>query len=64
MIGCLIGISITAGITGYQYAVAKYRLGDINAYITESFPNEWQAYKRGVDEGYAQGLQDGQEIGQ
>ena len=33
----------------------------IEKYVSENFPNEWAAYKRGITEGYEQGLRDGQE---
>lgn len=47
---------------GYTFAVRRYFLGDINQYLKTKFPTEWAAYKRGVDEGYTQGLRDGQEM--
>lgn len=47
---------------GYNYAVTKWHLGDLNAYITTRFPTPWKAYQLGVREGYEQGLRDGQEI--
>jgi hypothetical protein len=46
---------------GYQLAVHRYYLGDLNKYLNTKFPDVWTAYRRGVNEGYAQGLRDGQE---
>lgn len=34
----------------------------IEAYIAKTMPDSWSAYKKGVHEGYEQGLRDGQEL--
>lgn len=46
---------------GFTYAVDKYQLGNLEAFLKRKFPDKWKAYKVGVDEGYTQGLRDGQE---
>lgn len=43
------------------YRDAKDKFGMIEKYIRNQWPDEWAAYKKGVSEGYAQGLRDGQE---
>jgi len=32
----------------------------IEDYLAKNLPTEWAAYRKGVDEGYLQGLRDGQ----
>jgi preprotein translocase subunit SecG len=34
---------------------------NVRYYLEHTIPNEWTAYKKGVDEGYEQGLRDGQD---
>jgi preprotein translocase subunit SecG len=34
---------------------------NVKHYLEKTIPNEWTAYKKGVDEGYEQGLRDGQD---
>lgn len=47
---------------GYQLALHRHPEFDpvsVRHYIDTNFPNEWAAYKKGVFEGYEQGLRDG-----
>ena len=49
---------------GYNHSASKQheaQIQNIKDYLDHSIPNEWTAYKKGVDEGYDQGLRDGQE---
>jgi hypothetical protein len=41
-----------------QHDIQIQRVRD---YLDHEIPNEWTAYKKGVHEGYDQGLRDGQE---
>lgn len=53
-------------VIGFGIGVGKrtpINTEDINNYISKNFPNLWTAYKKGVTEGYEQGLRDGQDIG-
>lgn len=55
------------GVTAYwAYNIAKYhhrqeQIKNVKDYLDHTIPNEWTAYKKGVNEGYEQGLRDGQD---
>jgi hypothetical protein len=41
---------------------SKVPLKSIKTYIEKELPNEFAAYSKGVEEGYEQGLHDGQDL--
>jgi hypothetical protein len=50
----------------WGWVIARHRqtpitTQSIEKYIEDQFPDLWSAYKKGVFEGYEQGLRDGQE---
>jgi len=52
-------------IFGYEFGRAKssgITPKDINAYIKRRHGETWASYQEGVNQGYAQGLRDGQDI--
>jgi len=48
---------------GARHEIEKHsdQFGQIRQYLDSEIPNEWSAYKKGVHEGYEQGLRDGQD---
>lgn len=59
-------LSMFGGIwVGYSYhrsVTTGIAIQSIEKYVADKFPDPWAAYKKGVREGYEQGLRDGQEI--
>jgi len=64
IIGAMV-LALAMYFIGYQRGRGvntPIRTEDINRYISEKFPDLWAAYKQGVNEGYEQGLRDGQDL--
>jgi hypothetical protein len=36
-------------------------IANVKDYLDKTIPNEWTAYQKGVNEGYEQGIRDGQD---
>lgn len=51
-----------AGWDTHKMRSTPITIQSIEEYINTKFPTRWAAYKQGVNEGYEQGLRDGQEI--
>jgi hypothetical protein len=63
-IGFFIGTLAFTFYAGHQSHKTKSQeesIENVKYYLEHTLPNEWTAYKKGVDEGYEQGLRDGQE---
>lgn len=63
-LGLLLIVTCTTSFY-WGWIVSRYRQTPISTqfiekYITDHFPDVWAAYKQGVNEGYEQGLRDGQ----
>lgn len=61
LIGTALGFLAVGWILG---AASRTPLKAMNVekYIQKNLPDRWAAYKKGVHEGYEQGLRDGQEM--
>lgn len=60
----LVMVAIMAFKTGWEAHKSRatpITIQSIEEYIESTFPDLWAAYKKGVSEGYEQGLRDGQE---
>jgi hypothetical protein len=65
MIGpCLIFATLgyVWGWLSHKHQATPITIQSIEAYVKDKFPDTWAAYKKGVSEGYEQGLRDGQEM--
>jgi hypothetical protein len=58
------GVALAFFFAGYLIGAASRTplAFDVKAYIEKNLPDKWAAYKKGVHEGYEQGLRDGQEM--
>ncbi|HEX9016811.1 MAG TPA: hypothetical protein VF960_12540 [Chloroflexota bacterium] len=61
-IAATITMMVCAFLLGYERGKMKHTRVDVRAYIRRHYPDQWAAYRRGISEGYAQGLRDGQEM--
>lgn len=56
-----VSVAFVMGRNSHEEKSRQESIENVKYYLEHSIPNEWQAYKKGVDEGYEQGLRDGQD---
>lgn len=57
----LIMVGVVTFVAGWTFGRERQHpidIKDIDGYLKDNFPTQWDAYHRGIKEGYDQGLRD------